>query len=105
MEKEIILDEDRFANYKSNLYSCPRCNAEFLQYVGQSDDHYCLNDGCGWVESGYFGGGPEDIDYDNPVRQRLIPEERAVDRPKIDAAGTWPGIFGPGGIGSGVAGA
>jgi hypothetical protein len=72
MEKEIRRNKDKFGNYESNIYPCPRCGAEFLCYVMQFDSHMCLNDDCGWFESFGFGTNqhPEKIDYENPKRSR-----------------------------------
>lgn len=71
MERETIRWLDRFANYETNRYPCPKCGNEFLVLVEQTDT-YCCNQ-CEWTE-GAFGVRPEDcegfdIDYENPARE------------------------------------
>jgi hypothetical protein len=70
MEKEIRKNLDKFGNYESNLYPCPRCSSEFLTYVMQFDSNMCEQ--CDWFDGWAEGDPKEQIDYDNPQRERLI---------------------------------
>lgn len=98
MEKETIRNRDKFGNYDTNQYPCPRCGGEFLGYCLQFDSFMCDAEGCGWTESSGFFSFVEDeepvneqIDYEHPVRERLTFAEKWEDGPEIEVDNVWPG--------------